>query len=58
LALFNAMVFAQTACLLQNPHRQDDVQAQYEAGVEGVMRIYETLIRGSVKGFGRLDSKT
>jgi hypothetical protein len=33
------MVFAQTAFLLQNPHQQSDTQAQYEAGVEGVLRV-------------------
>jgi hypothetical protein len=43
--LFNAMVFAQTAFLLQNPDKQNDAQAQYYAGVEGVLRVYETLLK-------------
>jgi len=34
LTLFTAMIFAQTAFVLRNPHKQDDQLAQYQAGVE------------------------
>jgi hypothetical protein len=47
--LFNAMVFAQTAYLLENPDRQDDRLAQVEAGVEGVLRVYEVLLKADPK---------
>jgi hypothetical protein len=47
--LFNAMVFAQTAYLLENPDRQDDKLAQVEAGVEGVLRVYEVLLKTNPK---------
>jgi hypothetical protein len=42
--LFNAMVFAQTAYLLGNSDRQDDKFAEIEAGVEGVLNVYEVLL--------------
>jgi hypothetical protein len=45
--LFTAMVFAQTVFVLQNPDKQNDHLAQYQAGVEGVLRIYETLRKGN-----------
>ena len=45
--LFNAMVFAQTAYLLENPDHQDDKLAQVEAGVEGVLRVYEVLLKAN-----------
>ncbi|MGA2673492.1 MAG: hypothetical protein ABSE99_09695 [Terracidiphilus sp.] len=47
--LFTAMIFAQTAFVLQNPDKQDDAFAQYQAGVEGVLRVYETLLRANPK---------
>ena len=47
--LFNAMVFAQTAYLLENPDHQDDKLAQVEAGVEGVLRVYEVLLKSNPK---------
>jgi hypothetical protein len=42
--LFTAMVLSQTAFALQNPDKQNDDLAQYQAGVEGVLRIYELLL--------------
>jgi hypothetical protein len=47
--LFTAMVFAQTAFVLQNPDKQNDDLAQFQAGVEGVLRIYEFLLRNNPK---------
>jgi hypothetical protein len=47
--LFEAMVFAQTAFVLENPDRQDDGPAQVEAGVEGVLRVYQILVKANAK---------
>ncbi len=47
--LFSAMVLAQTAFVLENPDRQDDGLAQVQAGVEGVLRVYEMLIQANSK---------
>ena len=47
--LFTAMVLAQTAFVLENPDRQSDALAQYQAGVEGVLRIYELLLKANPK---------
>jgi hypothetical protein len=47
--LFNAMVFAQTAYLLENLDHQDDRLAQLNAGVEGVLRVYELLLKADPK---------
>jgi hypothetical protein len=47
--LFTAMVLAQTAYVLQNPDKQNDTLAQYQAGVEGVLRIYELLLKANPK---------
>jgi hypothetical protein len=49
LTLFTAMLFAETAFLLQNPDRQDDHLAQFQAGVEGVLRVYEVLLKSKPK---------
>lgn len=49
MTLFAAMVFAQTALVLQNPDRQGDLLAQYQAGVEGVLRVYEILLKANPK---------
>jgi hypothetical protein len=45
--LFNAMVFAQTAYLLENLDHQDDKLAEIEAGVEGVLNVYEVLLKAN-----------
>jgi hypothetical protein len=45
--LFDAMVLAQTAFVLENPDRKDDGTAQVEAGVEGVLRVYELLLKAN-----------
>ena len=43
------MVFAQTAFVLENPDKQSDLLAQYQAGVEGVLRVYELLLKTNPK---------
>jgi len=47
--LFSAMVLAQTKYVLQNLDKQDDVLPQYQAGVEGVLRTYEILVKANPK---------
>jgi hypothetical protein len=47
--LFNAMVFAQTAFVLENPDKKDDGMAQVEAGVDGVLHTYEQLLKVNAK---------
>jgi hypothetical protein len=47
--LFDAMVLAQTAFVLENPDRQDNGPAQMEAGAEGVLHAYEALIKANPK---------
>jgi hypothetical protein len=48
-ALFNAMFFSQIAFVLENPDKQNDDLAQYEAGVEGALRVYEVLLKSKPK---------
>jgi hypothetical protein len=45
--IFDAMLLAQTAFVLENPDRQDDGPAQVEAGAEGVLHVYEAMIKGN-----------
>jgi hypothetical protein len=47
--LFSAMILAQIAFVLQNPDRQEDLVAQYQAGVEGVLHSYEILLKANPK---------
>jgi hypothetical protein len=47
--LFTAMIMAQTAFALQNPDKQNDDLAQYQAGIEGVLRVYEVLLKSNPK---------
>ena len=35
--------------MLQNPDKQDDLLAQYQAGVEGALKIYEVLLKSNPK---------
>jgi hypothetical protein len=46
---FAAEILAQTAFLLQNPDKQDDRLAEYQAGVEGGLRYYEALLKANPK---------
>jgi hypothetical protein len=47
--LFTAMILSQTAFAIQNPGKQNDDLAQYQAGVEGVLRVYELLLKSNAK---------
>jgi len=47
--LFTAMILEQTAFILKNSDKQNDDLAQYQAGVEGVLRIYEVLLKSNPK---------
>jgi hypothetical protein len=49
MTLFAAMVFAQTAFAFRNLAKQGDLLAQYQADVEGVLRIYEVLLKANPK---------
>jgi hypothetical protein len=44
-----AELLAQTKFLLQNPDKQDDRLAEYQAGAEGALRFYETLLKENPK---------
>ena len=46
-AVFIAETFSQTAFLIRNPGKQDDLLAQYRAGVEGVLRTCEVLLKAN-----------
>jgi hypothetical protein len=48
--LITAMVLTQTAFALQNTDKQYDELAQYKAGVEGVLRVYELMLKDNPKG--------
>ena len=43
------MVFSQAAFILQNPEKKDDRLAEYQAGVEGALRVYEVLVKANSK---------
>jgi hypothetical protein len=45
--VFIAETFSQTAFLIQNPDKQGDTLAQYQAGVEGALRVYEVLLKAN-----------
>ena len=47
--IFIAETFSQAAFLIQNPDKQNDHLAQYQAGVEGVLRVYEVLLKADPK---------
>jgi len=48
-ALFNAMFFSQITFVIENPDKQNDDLAQFEAGVEGALRTYEFLLKTKPK---------
>jgi hypothetical protein len=47
--VFLAEAFSQTAFLIQNPVKQDDTLAQFQAGVEVALRVYEALLKANPK---------
>jgi len=48
-SLIAAEILSQVAFLLQNPDKQNDRLAEYQAGVEGALRVYEVLLRADAK---------
>jgi len=48
-ALLAAMIMSQTEFALQNPDKQADRLAQFQAGVEGALRVYEVLLKANQK---------
>jgi hypothetical protein len=47
--IFGGQFMAQSAFVIENPGRKDDRVAEYQAGVEGALRIYESLIKANPK---------
>jgi hypothetical protein len=47
--IFSAELLSQTAFEIQNPDRQDDRLAEYQAGVEGALHVYEVLLKANPK---------
>jgi hypothetical protein len=47
--IFLAETFAQAAFVIQNPSRQNDRMAEYQAGVEGALHVYEVLLKANPK---------
>jgi len=47
--IFGQMVFSQAAFIIQNPEKKDDRLPEYQAGVEGALRIYEALVKANPK---------
>jgi len=47
--LLVAETFSQTAFLIQNRDKQGDLIAQYQAGVEGALKVYEVLLAANPK---------
>jgi hypothetical protein len=47
--IFGQTVFSQAAFLIQNPDKKDNLLAQYQAGVEGALRLYENLLKTNPK---------
>lgn len=48
-ALIAAIFLAQTAFAIQNPGKQNDHLAEYQAGIDGVLRVYEVLLKSNPK---------
>ena len=47
--IFGAMFMAQTAFVIQNPDKNGDRLAEYQAGVEGALHVYELLLKANPK---------
>ena len=47
--IFGGEFMAQAAFVIQNPDRKDDLQAEYQAGVEGALRTYDHLLKSNPK---------
>ena len=47
--IVGGMFMAQIAFAIENPDKKDDRLAEYQAGVEGALRVYEALVRANPK---------
>jgi len=47
--IFGAEFMAQAAFVIENPDRREDQLAEYEAGAEGALRVYESLVKANEK---------
>ena len=47
--IFGAMFMAQTAFVIENPGKSEDHMAEYQAGVEGALHVYEVLLKANPK---------
>jgi hypothetical protein len=47
--IFAAETFSQAALVLEHPEKQDDLQAQYLAGVNGALDVYQVLVKANPK---------
>lgn len=47
--IFGGEFMAQAAFVLENPGKRDDRMAEYQAGVEGALHVYEELLKANPK---------
>lgn len=47
--VFGGLFMAQTAFLIENPDKRDDRMAEYQAGVDGALHVYEVLLKANPK---------
>lgn len=47
--IVGGMFMAQIAFVIENPDRRDDRLGEYQAGVEGALRVYEALVKANPK---------
>lgn len=47
--IFVAETFSQAAYRIQNPDKKGDELGEYQAGVEGALRVYEALVKANPK---------
>ena len=47
--IFGAMVMTQTAFAINNRDKESDLMAEFQAGVEGALHVYEVLLKANPK---------
>jgi hypothetical protein len=47
--IFGGAFMGQAAFVLENPDKKKDLQAEYQAGVEGALKVYEGLLKSNPK---------
>jgi hypothetical protein len=47
--IFGGSFMGQAAFVLENPDKKEDLQAEYQAGVEGALKVYEALLKSNPK---------